>query len=320
MAVRLAKVIHKHFQKAVADQHPNLLFMQDEEDARIVYLAVVGMPFPHVGCEYFFQLTAPDTFPHAPPTLSCLTDNGVFMTGGAICISVGEFHAKDTAAPSAAAGHQGDWGWSPAMGIRGFAVEVFNGLVAPEMLNEVKHKDSGQGGLGILDSTPARIAELAKESADYNMSHNSGLRMRLLYAPAQAAAVTWERQRAVENVITSLDQSGSASRELIATALGDEIAASIPADQPQLAATLCEFEASYRRGILECLTADTTETLVAAATKHFQFAAASVRKSVMSADDLKAAVVQALRANMRRDFDDRDAILARIDASPELPH
>lgn len=315
----LSKIVFRHVQKATAEDHPNLLFIQDDADAAVTYVAVVGLPHPYRAGEFFFKLTAPDNFPRKPPELRCLTENGVFMVGGKICISVGEFHATDQKAPTTAAGQQGDWGWRAGMGLRGFAVEVLNGLIDPDRLNEVKHPDSGQGGLGILDTPAPRRAEIAAVSLTYNNVNNPGLRARFIahvkQHPTLRASKAWLRQAATATVSSAVCAGAPLPAPLLSVAFGDEIAARLRAEpaerQSVLVASLCGFDWDYQLGIMDCLTAaDADVARVAGA--RFAFLAEVVTSPALVGAELKCAVVDAARANMNLEFDRRDAVLRRL--------
>ena len=102
----------------------------------------------------------PDAFPARPPQFTFLTANGVYEPGGKICISIGEFHAEDSA------GSSGAFGWRAVLGMNGFAREVVNGMIDPEHLG---------GGIRILDEPPALRARRAAASVSYNRRHHADL-------------------------------------------------------------------------------------------------------------------------------------------------
>lgn len=150
---RLTRVLMaqlKHFRTA---PHPNLLLVVDEKDIRQWYFLAGGLDAPFRCGEYIFKLTASDNFPLEPPSFEFCTPNGVYTPGGAICISIGEFHAHQ------APGRQGSYGWRPSLGMAGFATQVVNGLICHEALEH---------GIRIEKTGPAVKALHAKSSRDHN--------------------------------------------------------------------------------------------------------------------------------------------------------
>ena len=108
---QIVRILNEQQKVFVAKPNPHLLLVVDETDCRIWYFMVVGLEIPFTHGEFIFRLTAPDTFPFKPPKFEFLTENGVFMPGGPICISVGELHAND------APGAEGAYGWRASLGI-----------------------------------------------------------------------------------------------------------------------------------------------------------------------------------------------------------
>jgi len=135
------------------DPHPNLIAIFDEADIRVWHCMVVGLDKPFLGGEYIFRLTAPDDFPMKPPRFEFITKNGVYEPGGAICISVGEFHADDKP------GKDGASGWRPALGMAGFATQVVNGMICHDTLKY---------GIRIKNTTDDVKMAFAKKSAAMN--------------------------------------------------------------------------------------------------------------------------------------------------------
>ncbi len=152
---RLVKILQSQYKIALRG-HPNLLPLMDEADPRVWYWMIAGVDAPFLGGEYIFKLTAPDEFPHAPPKFEFITKNGVYEPGGAICISIGEFHANDKP------GKTGESGWRAALGMLGFAVQVYNGLINFLSLDS---------GIRIIKTTDVVKAQYAKASSAWNMKH-----------------------------------------------------------------------------------------------------------------------------------------------------
>lgn len=128
----------------------------DRTDIRIWYVRIAGLDAPYKNGEYLFCLVAPDEFPQKPPSLKFLTDNGLFVPGHKVCISVGEFHTNDKP------GKDGAHGWRPSLGMHGFSLEVVNALIC--------HADLG-GGIGIAHKSPAEKQYLASISRKFNEKH-----------------------------------------------------------------------------------------------------------------------------------------------------
>lgn len=150
---RLVKILlaqHKNFN---ADPYPHLLAISDEQDLRVWYFLVGGLDDPFLHGEFIFKLTAPDSFPEKPPRFEFCTENGVFHPTGPICISVGEYHTNDRP------GKTGAYGWRPALGMKGFAIQVVNGLICYEGL---------ESGIRIQNSSAAEKKEFAKNSRATN--------------------------------------------------------------------------------------------------------------------------------------------------------
>jgi len=150
---RLVKILlaqHKNFN---ADPYPHLLAISDEQDFRIWYFLVGGLDDPFLHGEFIFKLTAPDSFPASPPRFEFCTENGVFHPTGPICISVGEYHTNDRP------GKTGAYGWRPALGMKGFAIQVVNGLICYEGL---------ESGIRIQNAPIAEKRAFAKNSRAEN--------------------------------------------------------------------------------------------------------------------------------------------------------
>jgi ubiquitin-protein ligase len=146
----LARKLNNQYRAALREDSPYVLFLPSEENTDLWFVLVLNLDYPYRGGEYIFRLKFKDTFPHHPPSLSCLTPNGVYQdNGGPICISIGEFHANG----------QGSYGWRPALGARGFVREVVNGLLCPDEL----------GGIGLLGKSDKKVRQ---KYADASVNHN----------------------------------------------------------------------------------------------------------------------------------------------------
>ena len=150
---RLIKILQAQHRNFNADPYPHLLVSIDESDIRIWYFLVGGLGDPFTGGEYIFKLTAPHNFPEHPPRFEFCTENGVFHPTGPICISVGEYHTNDRP------GKTGSYGWRPALGMKGFAIQVVNGLICYEGL---------ESGIRIQNAPTAEKKAFAKKSRTAN--------------------------------------------------------------------------------------------------------------------------------------------------------
>lgn len=152
----LVRILPAQLRNLIANPIPYLTAVPDPTDLRIWYVRIAGLDTPYKHGEYIFTLTVPDEFPHKPPRLIFLTPNGLFIPGHKVCISVGEFHTND------GPGRDGAYGWRPALGMRGFALEVVNALICSDTLGS---------GIGIAHSSPAEKQKLAEASRAYNAAH-----------------------------------------------------------------------------------------------------------------------------------------------------
>jgi ubiquitin-protein ligase len=157
---RLPIILLSQYQALQADPHPNLLAQMETDDMRVWHFMVRGLDAPYAGGEYIFRLTAPDDFPQKPPIFEFFTPNGLYMPGGPICISVGEFHADDKP------GNLGSYGWRAALGMRGFATQVVNGMICYDALGD---------GIRITNAPAQMKSMLAKCSHEHNARHHARL-------------------------------------------------------------------------------------------------------------------------------------------------
>jgi ubiquitin-protein ligase len=158
MTSQLTTTLMRQYQNYIRDAHPNYVVHFDEHDIRIWYVLIGGLPHPWERAEIIFQLNIPDTFPHMPPELRCLTPNGLFAeNSGKICISIGEFHAREHDS-------SGGVGWRPCLGIHGFVVSgLINALLNFEEIQE-------SGGFGICNELVETICQLSLDSRQANIT------------------------------------------------------------------------------------------------------------------------------------------------------
>lgn len=299
------------------ENHPNLLFLLDDQDARRCYILAVGLPYPYRGAEVLFQLDCPDDFPKSPPALRCLTPNGVYELGCRICISIGEYHAHD------ASRKDGAQGWRPALGLAGFARETLNGLLVPEVLNGIKHADSGRGGIGILDTPATERAELAAKSHDFNLSRNSLLLARFESAYMQdqdkLAAASWRAQRAQQAIRACCGPADvrAAFPDLVAWVETKALAPEPEEFVRAHAAELCKLDsAATRRGRLLAELLDSSRVdslpLLCEELPAFRPAEAALRAARQAGKAIAPVLCRALAANDRQDFVEQGRLLGEL--------
>ena len=218
MEARAAAAVGRWLQRCVKEDHPNLLFIPDSENALVTYFMVVGLGGKDRGCEYIFRLTSPKEFPQKPPSLSCMTANDTFSRKCTkICISIGEFHSSERSKDGAS-------GWRPAQGLLGFAREVLNGILCPGSLES--------GGIGVIVGSK-KPEGCAADSKAYNEKNNAELRKSFLEAAKdKKAGKAWKMYQNQELLKTAIKLSASVgsalsdakTQEKFAAAFGEEVA------------------------------------------------------------------------------------------------
>lgn len=190
-ARRLSRVLQTQYKRALGEKdHPHLIPFASESNMQEWYFLVVNLPAPFAGGEYIFKLTAPEEFPQKPPGFAFCTQNGVYEPGGAICISIGEFHSND------AAGATGAYGWRPALGMFGFAREVVNGMIDPDYLGNgirVRNESDALKTRYAANSIKANArdhAELMASFLEFEEAHpgHEVVRLRRMWRAAASAA------------------------------------------------------------------------------------------------------------------------------------
>lgn len=305
MSDRRTKILQAQLKKAMSEDHPNILFSMDEKNMGTWYMMVVGLPYPYVGGEFIFKLEMPDEFPRKPPSLKCLTPNGVFEPGPRICISIGEYHSRDFRDKTAAAG--GDWGWRPALGIIGFAREVVNGLITPSSLNTWKHPDSLRGGIGVLDEPNAERVKFARKSREFNQKMKGNVfamfeEQRILETEKPSKAlVAWRRQVLKGEICQQV-------------ATGEKPSPALDAETAKLDIGVESFSELLRinescPGFLELYDVSLVKKLVAAARgERISLSECGVKDTAIRGLDI-ATLTKLVAAIDRSDFNVRDSIL-----------
>ena len=207
----LTRVLMAQLGRLSASPAPFFIASPHPADMRVVYFLVGGLGDPYAGGEYVFQLIAPDEFPQKPPRLIFLTPNGLFTPGHKVCISVGEFHANDRP------GKDGAHGWRPALGLRGFALEVVNALICSADLGS---------GIGIDHRPPEEKRKLARDSRAYNEKYLAEI------AAAFEAQIAANSSEPVANILAARAPRAAAAVVAPAAAAAPPPAAAAPAAPP----------------------------------------------------------------------------------------
>lgn len=131
----------------------------DESDAFTWAVLVTNLDDPFKYGEFIYTFTAGADFPQKPPENLCShTTNGVFEKGGKICLSMGEFHAKDQGRTDT---------WRPSLGMPGFAENIANSMICYGDL---------KGGVRIVEKmSPAAMKLYARQSREHNHKNNGRL-------------------------------------------------------------------------------------------------------------------------------------------------
>lgn len=144
---RFARIMQGHFKKATKDPDEYVIYAMDPDDCRKWYILIrnmCGAEDEWVGGHFLFEMSAPKTFPHDPPTFIAQHENGVYGVGSKCCISIGEYH-KDQ--------------YRAVLGMRGFAQELCNGMMNHEYLTEL-------GGINLLKTSTKHKKKVSESSLD----------------------------------------------------------------------------------------------------------------------------------------------------------
>lgn len=214
MSGRFTKIMMAQLKKAHKTDHPNLIPLIDEADVKTWHFLVCNLPDPYVGGEFIIKLVAPGEFPHKPPSFSVLTPNGVFETGGKICLSIGEFHAND----HKKSGERGAYGWRSALGMIGFAREVVNAFIVPDSLG---------GGIRIIrNRSDKKTRQLSAASRQFNTARRRAIAARFesILSDPQLGQLTAARRLAMWRSADELKEDS----KRVSAALGPELEALAP--------------------------------------------------------------------------------------------
>lgn len=147
---RLVKVLTSQYSRFHRNPEDNIIIVIDPDNIKIWYVLIIGSDEPYCNAEILFQFTIPDRYPHEPPSVECLTPNGIFLLGGPLCISISEFHKED---------------WVKSLGITGYSKQLWDALLF------FTSKET-TGSLNLTWTEPEERKKLAKESYNYNLNNN----------------------------------------------------------------------------------------------------------------------------------------------------
>jgi ubiquitin-conjugating enzyme E2 J2 len=131
----------------------NIIVVMDDTNIKKWYALIVGNSEPYKNAEIIFMFKIPDEYPHKPPSVECLTPNGIFEMGGPLCVSISEFHRES---------------WVKSLGITGYAKQLWNALLCftpDDTINSIR----------VTWSSPETRQTLANASRDYNEKCNKNV-------------------------------------------------------------------------------------------------------------------------------------------------
>src|ERR1700678_3766053 len=116
MDPRRSKMMLSQYKEFHKRESPHQIAFPDEKNINTWYALICGLDGVHKFGEYFIKFKAGAEFPQkAPKNFRFLTENGVFETGGPICLSMGEHHDSEVGRTDV---------WRPSLGMTGFAENV----------------------------------------------------------------------------------------------------------------------------------------------------------------------------------------------------
>jgi ubiquitin-conjugating enzyme E2 J2 len=147
---RLTRVLTSQYNRYLRQPEDNIIIIIDEENIKVWYALIIGTDEPYLNGEYLFMFKIPDDYPHKPPSVECLTPNGIFELDGPLCVSISEFHKE---------------AWVKSLGITGYAKQLWNALLCftpDDVINSIR----------VTWTTPEERIIFANESRAYNEKNN----------------------------------------------------------------------------------------------------------------------------------------------------
>lgn len=150
----LSKILINHYLYALGNHSENIDFATYSGDMSRWYVRIRGLDGEEDSLrkgQYILTFDTTKTmgplkmaYPNEPPTFEVKTPNGLFGTGGKVCVNIGEYHSQN---------------YKQNLGIAGFTEFLIQGLVA--------HNETG-GGIRIEVSTVNEIRKMAQDSREFN--------------------------------------------------------------------------------------------------------------------------------------------------------
>lgn len=170
------KIIINMYKQMIINPQDYMDFVILDKDINTWYVMIHGLKGnedEYLGGQYLFKLIIPEDFPAKVFSFSCLTPNGVYMVGGKICISIGEYHQNDGPSSSNA-----DHGYTPARdgSPDKFVREIINGLIIRN--HDLLEKGNNKGlsnGINIQFESIETTKKMAKNSIQYNNENYSNI-------------------------------------------------------------------------------------------------------------------------------------------------
>lgn len=147
---RLQKVLLSQYKRYLRQPEDNIIFVIDETDMKKWYALIIGNHEPYKNAEILFRFTVPDEYPHKPPSVECLTPNGIFELGGPLCVSISEFHKES---------------WIKFLGITGYGKQLWNALLCFTQEDTIS-------SIRVTWCPEEERKQLAQQSFTYNQQYN----------------------------------------------------------------------------------------------------------------------------------------------------
>lgn len=168
---QLSRVLNGHFRKATREPDEYIIYAMDPENIKVWWVLVRNMVGNNNEWEngyFLFKLEAPNDFPTSPPSFYAQHSNGVYGVNVKCCISIGEFHSDQ---------------YRGVLGMRGFAVELANGMMNWEFLTKL-------GGINLLRTTAEEKKNISQNSLQY-IAENFPEQLKLLENAYSVYSAKW---------------------------------------------------------------------------------------------------------------------------------
>lgn len=150
---RLTRVITSQYNRFLRQPEDNIILVINESNIKEWYALIIGHEAPYEFAEIIFKFTVPDEYPHKPPSVECMTPNGIFEMGGPLCVSISEFHRE---------------AWVKSLGVAGYAKQLWNALLCftpDDTINSIR-----------VTWTSEEVRKvISKDSYNYNQKNNKSV-------------------------------------------------------------------------------------------------------------------------------------------------